>query len=474
LGPPFCLLHIARPAYVTFMPAELFNALFKRREEVDAGAETWTSAPTESNADASATAHLEKLAFDAPPAESWLRDLEEEPEEDTLGEALTESLVDRVERTEHIPKSISVEEQAHMKEVEEALAKMQAQFLAERDAMGAERDELARREAELKEREATLEAEREEMRRREEVSRDYPQPEWLDSVDGTMNVAITGNAGVGKSLMINKIRRARRGSDNWAPVGVNETTMTPTAYKFPTEERVRLWDLPGAGTVNFPAETYVQGMGLRYFDTVLIVTAGRYTSMEIRLKEELEKHKVPFFMVRSKVDIDCWNNKEDNSVEKDETLEQIRDDMKNTHGIPNPYLVSSRDPEAYDMPKLMADLFPGLKRQLDPSAPEYNPEWGQAWAMPDAYSEVLSGIQGRWNDGYCTRYLIQGCVSHVTLREGQSAVLTLRDSQSDSRVWWCDRWWIDKGSVARARRSLELRWHPANLQDKPLIWWWSD
>merc|ERR1719162_1755788 len=174
----------------------------------------------------------------------------------------------------------------------------------------------------------------------------------------------------------------------------------------------------------------VGGMGLRYFDTVLIVTAGRFTSMEIRLKEELEKHQVPFFMVRTKVDIDCWNNKEDNSVEKDETLEQIRDDMKNTHGIPDPYLVSSRDPEKYDMPKLMADLFPGLKRQLDPSAPAYSPEWGQAWAMPDAYSEVLSGIQGRWNDGYRTRYLIQGYHSHVTLREGQSAVLTLRVSQT--------------------------------------------
>jgi len=457
------------------MPVEFVNALFKRRSEVDAGAETWESAPADSVADANAaTAHLDKLSFDAPPAETWLRDLEEEPEEDTLGEAVTDSLADRDERTTHIPKGISAEEQARLKDVEEALAKLQAQFLAEREAMGAEREELARREEELKAREATLEAEREEIRQREEVSRNYPQPAWLDSTDGTMNVGITGNAGVGKSLLINKIRRARRGSDCWAPVGVNETTMTPMAYKFPSEPRVRLWDLPGSGTVNFPAETYVQDMGLRYFDTVLIVTAGRFTSMEIRLKEELEKHKVPFFMVRSKVDIDAWNNKEDNSVEKEETLQQIRDDMKVNHGIARQYLVSSRDPDSYDLPQLMQDLFPGLKRQLDPSAPAYIPDWGQAWSIPEAYSEVLSGIQGRWNDGYCSRYLIQGYSAHVTLREGQSAVLTLRDSQPDSRVWWCDRWWIDKGSVARARRSLELRWHPANLQDKPLIWWWSD
>merc|ERR1719162_1878194 len=152
----------------------------------------------------------------------------------------------------------------------------------------------------------------------------------------------------------------------------------------------------------------VGGMGLRYFDTVLIVTAGRFTTMEIRLKEELEKHKVPFFMIRSKVDIDSWNNKEDNSVVEEETLKLIRDDMQNTHGISRTYLVSSRDPEAFDMPQLMQDLFPGLKRQLDPSAPSFAPGWGQAWSMPEAYSEVLSGIQGRWNDGYCSRYLIQG------------------------------------------------------------------
>jgi len=458
------------------MPVEFLSALLKRRDQVDAGAETWESAPADSVADADGTgAHLAKLSFDAPTAESWLRDLEEEPEEDTLGEALTESLVEREEQLPtHIPKGISAEEQARMKDVEDALAKMQAQFLAEREAVGAEREELAKREEDLKAREAELEAEKAEIRRREEISRDYPKPAWLDDIAGVMNVGITGNAGVGKSLLINKIRRARRGSDDWAPVGVNETTMTPTAYKFPSQPRVRLWDLPGSGTINFPAETYVQDMGLRYFDTVLIVTAGRFTSMELKLREELEKHKVPFFMIRSKVDIDAWNNKEDNAVEKEETLKQIKDDMKDTYGIAKPYLVSSRDPDAYDMPVLMQDLFPGLKRGLDPDAPSYTPGWGSAWAMPDAYSEVLSGIQGRWNDGYCTKYLIQGYHAHVTLREGQSAVLTLRDSQTDCRVWWCDRWWIDKGSVAGARRSLELRWHPANLQDKPLIWWWSD
>jgi GTP-binding protein EngB required for normal cell division len=458
------------------MPGELLsNALFKKRESAtESASEVFESQPAEGSADAKA--HLGGLDFSAPDAETWQRSQDEDmPEEDQLEEALQEKLADRGDRPAHAPKPVSDEERARLQELAEALAKQQQEFAHEREAMGEARDELARREADLKAREAALEAEREEQRQREEARRNYPQPEWLDSVDGMMNIAITGNAGVGKSLLINKIRRARQGTEGWAPVGVNETTSRPTMYKFPSEPRVRLWDLPGAGTAAFPIDTYIQDMGLRYFDTVLIVTAGRFTSTEMRLREELEKHEVSYFMIRTKVDIDCWNNKEDNNLEKEETLKQIKDDLSGTHGIVTPYLVSSRDPEAYDMPKLMQDLFPGFRRELDPSAPSYIPGWSdQAWAMPIAYSDVLSGIQGRWHDAYCTRYIVQGYHAHVTLREGQSAVLTMRDSPTDGCLWWCDRWWINKGNVARARRSLELRWTPANIADKPLIWWWSD
>jgi GTP-binding protein EngB required for normal cell division len=454
---------------------QLFDALSKRRGQVDAGAESWESAPTESSADASASAHLALLSFDAPPADTWLRDLDDEEEEDTMGEVLGESLAERSEQPAHIPKDVSPEEQARLKELTQTLVKMQAQFQAEREAMGEAREEIARLEKELRLREEAVEAEREAQRQRDEARRNYPQPEWLENIQGTMNIGITGNAGVGKSLLINKIRRVRRGSDCWAPVGVNETTMRPTSYKFPSEPRVRLWDLPGAGTSNFPSETYIQDMGLRYFDTVLIVSAGRFSSTEVRLKEELEKHKVPFFMIRTKVDIDAWNNKEDNGVEKEDTLREIREDMKQAHGIVSPYLVSSRDPEAFDMPKLMQDLFPGLRRELDPSAPAFVPGWSNsAWAMPEAYSVALSGIQGRWADDFGSRYIIQGRNTHVTLREGQHATLILRDNQVDQRVWWCDRWWIDSSSLARARRSGELRWSPANIADKPLVWYWSE
>lgn len=457
------------------MPGELLsNALFKRRGDDTNGGDVWESAPAESNADAHA--HLAKLSFDAPSSEAWLRSLDDTLlEEDGLEEALSEQVAARGEGPEHVPKAISDEDRARVRELAESLAKMKEEFLAERETIGEAREELSRRETELKAREAAVEAARTELEQRQKAREDYPQPSWLENVNGALNIGITGNAGVGKSLLINKIRRVRPGSEAWAPVGVNETTMRPTMYKFPSEPRVRLWDLPGAGTANFPSDTYIQDMGLRYFDTIIIVTAGRYTSTEIRLKEELQKHKVTFFMIRTKVDIDSWNNKLDNNLESEETIEQIREDLRSSHGINHCYLVSSRDPEAYDMPRLMKDLFPGLKRELDPNAPDFIPGWStDGWAMPTAYSNVLSGIQGRWQDAYGTRYLIHGYQAHVTLREGQSAALTLRDSPSEDQVWWCDRWWINSASVAGARKTGQLRWSPANLADKPLIWWWVD
>eukprot|EP00913_Durusdinium_trenchii_P000278 g252.t1 len=79
-----------------------------------------------------------------------------------------------------------------------------------------------------------------------------------DKVDGCINIAVVGNSGVGKSLLINRLRRLRTQAEGWAPVGVNETTREPTMYPYPNQPSVRLWDLPGAGTAAVPAESYLQ------------------------------------------------------------------------------------------------------------------------------------------------------------------------------------------------------------------------
>eukprot|EP00439_Symbiodinium_sp_Y106_P023116 s6525_g2.t2 len=231
------------------------------------------------------------------------------------------------------------------------LASLQEQFSKEREQLGAEKEEVRAKAKDLERREAELEAEREAQRKREEARRNYPQPAWLEKVEDCINIAVVGNSGVGKSLLINRLRKLRPQAEGWAAVGVNETTRVPTMYPYPNHPLVRLWDLPGAGTAAVPAETYLQDMGLRYFDEVVVVTAGRFTEMEEALRGELERHGVPYRMVRTKVDQDIANNKEDNFVEKQETLKQIREDLEKTHKVETTslYLVSSRDQDDFDM-----------------------------------------------------------------------------------------------------------------------------
>jgi len=467
------------------MPSELLSALFKRRSDVDSAGQSWESKPVESSADAGAS-HLAGLTFDAPSAQEWLKQLEPSPEEDLLADALVEGLAQREAAPSHVPRAIKPEESRRLKDLVMELGSLQEQFSKERERLGAEKEEIRAKQAEIARREAELEAEKERQRLQEEARRNYPQPAWLDKVDGCINIAVVGNSGVGKSLLINRLRKLRPQAEGWAAVGVNETTRVPTMYPYPNQPDVRLWDLPGAGTAAVPAETYLQDMGLRYFDRVVVVTAGRFTEMEVALRAELERHIVPFYMVRTKVDQDVMNNKEDNFAEKNETLTQIRDDLEKTHKVETTslYLVSSRDPDEFDMPRLLADLFPGLKRQLDPDAPVFCPAgtvqassqvqapsaWTDAWALPLALSVTLSGLQGGWCDAFRCVYLVQNDRCHVTLNSGQYTVVPL--AQDANVVWWLQRWYVDEQAVLRARTKGELRWMPTAPQDQPLIWWY--
>jgi len=469
--------HGQGPLTVSQLPtqpmAELLSALFKRRSDVDSSGQVWESQPAESCADAS---HLEALDFTAPSVTQWLQQLEKSPEEDVLQEALTEELAERgANGPAHGPRAALEVCAAQLQELTNALEDARNKLQADLLAQAASQEELRWREAEVLKREQAVKEQEENQTLQEQARREYPQPEWMDNIEGTLNVAVVGNAGVGKSLFINKLRRVRPHTAGWAAVGINETTRVPTAYCFPDASRVRLWDLPGAGTAAVPSKSYIQVMGLRYFDKVIVMTAGRFTEMEVALRAELQQYSVPFFMVRTKVDIDCWNNLTDNGMDEVTTVAAISMDLKQNHKVENPYLISSRDDKAYDMPRLLQDLFPGLQRRLDPMAPAFQPGagvWGENWVLPEILPEVVAGLQGRWRDFYGAVYLIQGAHAHVTLADGRSAIVEL--FRTNGQVSWCNHWVIIEAQVRQAVRTGELRWAPAVPGKAPLVWWWCD
>lgn len=442
------------------MVNELSGVLQKRKSALDASAPVWESKPEPSVADAL----YEGVTFGtAPSAKEWIaQNSTEEEEGDPLQEALQQLLQSRGPRPSHSPGS---------QDALAALEELRNRLEAQSQGQGLHREELQRREAELLERERKLRAELADSAKAEEARRNYPPPPWLKDVEGTLNVAVVGNSGVGKSLLINRLRCLQRNSPEWADVGVQETTKSAKRYRLPGDGQVRLWDLPGAGTEGFPMETYISMMGLRYFDSVLIVTAGRFTSTEIQLRQELEAHGVPFRMVRTKVDIDVWNNQADNGLSPEMTLKQIRAEFKHQHGLQDLYLVSSREPELYDMQKLRFDAFPGLHCHLDKEGMYFSPGWGGGWALPTAHSELLVSIQGHWRDrGDGSHYIVDGSQVHVTLRDGRAAVVPLMEAEG--KIYWCQHWSIGKDAMAKTRRSCELRWAPSDLRLQPLVWKW--
>lgn len=175
----------------------------------------------------------------------------------------------------------------------------------------------------------------------------------------TVNIAVAGNSGVGKSLLVNTIRGIRPQDESWAPVGVTETTSEPVWYEFPGDSSVRLWDMEGAGST-CSWDNYTGNAGLRYFDVVLLLCSSRLTESDVEIVKELENQKVPYLFVRTKLDEDIRNNRCDLDMSPEETEESIRRELR-LSGIARPYLINARVPGKYDFPRLIKDIVKRLE-----------------------------------------------------------------------------------------------------------------
>eukprot|EP00929_Paragymnodinium_shiwhaense_P025764 TRINITY_DN15510_c0_g1_i1.p1 TRINITY_DN15510_c0_g1~~TRINITY_DN15510_c0_g1_i1.p1 ORF type:complete len:480 (-),score=122.12 TRINITY_DN15510_c0_g1_i1:285-1508(-) len=313
-----------------------------------------------------------------------------------------------------------------------------------------------------------LRAAQEEIQRREEDLRNYPLPAYLVQGEGHINVAITGNSGVGKSSFSNRVRRLKKGQPGYAPTGVIETTRVPQLYKFPTKtglvqrfkqslaswlsgssdagsestltvgERVvlsdghtdvevlevhndtivvkrddgvtlrvspgelqgklaqcNLWDLPGAGTPSFPAETYLQVMGIRHFDLVVLMTADRFTEAENKLVKELNHFKVPYFLVRNKVDqaiasAQAEAAEEEEEISEDDIITTIKESFADMGKIFT-YVISTMPNchTKYDFPRLEEDMRAAVMRQrCNLPVPEPDREPDREAAVADVESDL--------------------------------------------------------------------------------------
>lgn len=437
------------------MASELLNVLFRRKKQVDEHGETWESIPNEASADVAST--VEGLKFDGPSADSWLQSLEPE-----TAEGLAEVLKMRGFRPSHAPAGPPEQEAKLLDHLTKEVTKLKHVLETERRAVGSSKDELERREIEITRREADLEAQRMQLETRQAQRGEYPQPSWLTDLPGTLNIAVVGNSGVGKSLLINALRGLKDSkSPGWAPVGVKETTFEPEFYTLSKEAGVRLWDLPGAGTEAFPRDSYISQMGLRYFDKVIVVTALRYTQVEKEIMDELVRYDVPLMMVRTKVDNDVRNNHRDNGMCADDTVALIREDLKMHCGVARPYVISSTCPDGYDFPELLKDLFPEKLQGAETGGED-------AWALPNSLSIVFSGLQGQWLSQSGLRIIVNQKEAHITMAVRGASVYPLEEH--DGKVWWGTRWYVDAASIRRYVKTNQMVWNSASAYLLPMVW----
>ena len=160
------------------------------------------------------------------------------------------------------------------------------------------------------------------------IYRSFLDDELDDFKKAAVNIAITGQSGQGKSSMINCLRNMTAQSKGAAKVGVTETTMERTPYPHPKLPNVIMWDLPGFNTKTFKRDTYLERMKFNTFDAVIICGSVRFTQDDMWIAQEARNIKMPFYIVRTKIDIDVTNDKDDNPNHNEQNLlEDVRHEI---------------------------------------------------------------------------------------------------------------------------------------------------
>ncbi|XP_068607949.1 interferon-inducible GTPase 5-like [Brachionichthys hirsutus] len=269
--------------------------------------------------------------------------------------------------------------------------------------------------------------------------------ECLKKANNTpLNIAVTGESGSGKSSFVNGFRGVDDSEENAAPTGCGETTTQVTRYPHPSYPNVTLWDLPGIGTMKFPASQYLTHVGFEKYDFFIIISETYFRENDVLLAKEIGRMGKKFYFIRSKVDNDLQAMKRSKKgLSEAETLDQIRRNC--TEGLenegaasPKVFLVSRFDLHLYD--------FPLLQQTLEEELPEHKRDV-LLFAMPNISLEVINKKKKVFQDQISVYAFVSACGAVAPL-PGASVALDLTLLVMITGLYKA-AFGLDEGSLAR-------------------------
>ncbi|XP_058051035.1 interferon-inducible GTPase 5-like [Ahaetulla prasina] len=172
-----------------------------------------------------------------------------------------------------------------------------------------------------------------------------------------LNIAVTGDAGVGKSSFVNAFRGVNDDDEEAAEVGPGKETMELKAYPHPSFPNIKIWDLPGIGTRKVKAAEYLKNVQFESYDVFIMLISDRFTENNTMLAKEIQRMRKKVYYVCSRIDITIDNEKRKRKFNVEDTLASMRKycecNLKEAAGVSSSvYLISNREVHKYDFPLL--------------------------------------------------------------------------------------------------------------------------
>ena len=168
----------------------------------------------------------------------------------------------------------------------------------------------------------------------------------------SVDVALFGQPGAGKSSLINRLT-----GQKLAPEGV-KTDMTQESHSYEWNG-LKLTDLPGYGTLQFPKETYLHRFNVWRYDVFLCVFSGKFRDEDSEFFRELKTRNRPCIFVRNKAD-DIWEEDKSDATLREEIAADLQ---KHLHSKEPLLFTSCRTREGIsELEYAIASLLEGAKQ----------------------------------------------------------------------------------------------------------------